>query len=197
VAGGEAVGGGGGITLLGPSGISGSRSTGGIGSAGLGFAPDGRLWAVPHVGSIEAPQLWDPAHLVTGGLPAARNAFPVGTASSAVWLEDGLWLLGRGTDRYEALLLGPDLAVARTVPLAGDAPSDAVVSPNGRILVERVVGGATGQTVLRFYRADPEVGFPLVDTLVVDGNVEGLTFDGTGERLWVVTRSPDRVLLVD
>jgi hypothetical protein len=160
-------------------------------------APGGQLWTVPYVGAGQVAELWDPEGLGTGGSATATHGFPAGTASTAAWLEDGLWLLGHGPSAHEALLLGPDLSVARTVALAGDAPAGAIVSPNGRLLVERLMDGAGTGTILRFYRADPETAFPLIGTLVVDGLVEALTFDVTGERLWLVTRAPDRILLVD
>jgi hypothetical protein len=115
------------------------------------------------------------------------------SVSFAAWLEDGLWLASAPS----AFLYGPDLEIARTVALAGAAPVVEAVSPNGRLLVERVIGGAAGETLLRFYRADPDAGFPEIDGVVVEGNVEGLAFDETGERLWIVTRGPDRVVLVD
>ena len=163
---------------------------------GLGFAPDGRIWAVPQVGDDAVAQLWDPSQIGTGGAPARATALPDGLSSSAAWLEDGLWVLGAGRPAA-ATLLGPDLAIARTVPLTSGTPAIAAVSPNGRLLVERTIGGPAGETLLRFYRADPDAGFPLIDQIVIEGNVEGLTFDGSGERLWIVTRSPDRVVLVD
>lgn len=190
------TGGGSGISLLDAGGVSSVAITG-LGTLGLGVAPDGRIWVVPRVGPSAEAQLWDRAEVRPGGAPAARQGLASEVvALSAAWLEDGLWVLGRG-DLPRAFLLGPDLAVARTVTLAGDAPVEALPSPNGRLLIERVVGGPSAQTVLRFYRADPEVGFPLLDTLVVDGVVEGITFDPSGERLWLVTRAPDAVVLVD
>lgn len=191
------VGAGGGLASLDPRGAVSAVETGAFALVDLGVAPDGRIWALPAIGSETVAQLWSRASVRPGGAPDATHRFSrMSEALSAAWLEDGLWVLGRG-DAPVAALLGPDLAVARTVALAGDAPAGAIASPNGRLLVERVVGGPAGQTVLRFYRADPEVGFPLVDTLVLDGVVEGLTFDATGERLWVVTRAPDRIVLVD
>jgi hypothetical protein len=196
-AGGGAVGAGGGLALLSAAGLSGSVSTDGLGLVGLGHAPDGRLWAVPRLGGGSQAQLWDPASLATGGAPDLSQTFDSPSAAlSTAWLEDGLWVLGRGTVP-QAVLLGPDLAVARTVLLAGDAPAGAVPSPNGRLLVEASYGATDNQTIVRFYRADPELGFPLLDSLVLDGYVEGLTFDPTGERLWIVTRGPDRIVLVD
>lgn len=189
------VGGGAGLSLLDAAGLS-SVATVGLGAVGLGFAPDGRIWIVPRLGPAATAQLWEPAQVHAGGAPAAQRPLAAGAWLSAAWLEDGLWILGRG-DVPSAVLLGPELDVVRTVRLAGDAPAGAIASPNGRLLVERVFGGPAGQTVLHFYRADPDVGFPLLDTLVVEGVVEGLTFEPSGERLWLVTRDPDALVLVD
>jgi hypothetical protein len=163
---------------------------------GLGFLPDGRIWVSVELTDGEHVQLWDPAHVVSPGTPDVDGLLGRKTVTAAVLLEDGLWILAADSGG-EALLLGPDLAVARTVPLAGPVDAVHAVSPNARLLVQRVIGGTPGETVLRVFRADPDAGFPQLDQIVVEGNVEGLAFDGTGERLWLITRSPDGVVLVD
>ena len=144
----------------------------------------------------EHVQLWDPSHLVSPGTPDSDGVLGRLTVTATVALEDGLWIVAADAGG-EALLLGPDLGVVRTVPLAAPLGTIHAVSPNGRLLIQRAIGGSPGETVLRVFRADPDAGFPQIDQIVVEGNVEGMAFDGTGERLWLVTRAPDGVVLVD
>lgn len=161
---------------------------------GLGFDGGGLAFTVAARADGELVQLWDPALLTA---PLAEALLPPQTVRAALLLEDGLWLLGRALAGDAASLLGPDLAPVRSVALAAPIPAVHAVSPNRRLLVYREPVGGAGETVLAFYRADPEAGFPQIDRIVVEGNVEGLAFDATGERLWVVTRGPDRIVLVD
>jgi hypothetical protein len=50
---------------------------------------------------------------------------------------------------------------------------------------------------VRFFRADPGLGFPEVGRLVFENRVTGLAFDATGERLYVLTQGPDRIVTID
>jgi hypothetical protein len=168
-------------------------TTSAIGAAltahGVGFDAAGRPWTAVGRTDGELVQVWDTAPLST--VVTGRNT------TAAVLLEDGLWLLG-GTSSTSTTLLGPDLTVLRDdVTLADAIPAVHAISPNGRLLVTRELVPVAGATVLRFTRADPDAGFPQIDQILVEGNVEGMAFDGTGERLWLVTRSPDAVVLVD
>jgi hypothetical protein len=157
---------------------------------GVGFDALGRPWTAVRTTGGELVQAWDATPLST--------VVPGRDVTAAVLLEDGLWLLGGASGTATSLLDPLDLSLLRTdVVLADAIPAVHAVSPNGRLLVCRDLDPVAGATVLRFYRADPDAGFPQVDQIVVPGNVEGLAFDGSGERLWLITRSPDAVVLVD
>jgi hypothetical protein len=159
---------------------------------GLGCLPGDAIWTAVSLADGVHVQVWDPTTAAT----VQDAAVDVRAVRGAVLLEDGLWLIS-GDGAGTAVLLAPDLSVARTVQLAAPIGAVHAVSPNGRLLVERAIGGTPGETILRVFRADPDAGFPQIDQIVVEGNVEGLAFDGTGERLWLITRSPDGVVLVD
>jgi hypothetical protein len=58
-----------------------------------------------------------------------------------------------------------------------------------------LLGG--GLTSLRVVALEPAAGFPTADRIELPASVVGLAFDGTGERLYVVTRSPDQVLVLE
>jgi hypothetical protein len=179
--------------------VTGATYSGGTGlgaataTHGIGFEEAGLIWLAFGRVDGEVVQLWDPSDLASA---QAAVVLPGRDTRAALLLEDGLWLLGRSAPT-DATLLGPDLAEVRTVTLADVIPAVHAVSPNGRLLVYRAPVQVEGETLLRFYRADPDAGFPQLDQIVVPGEVQGLAFDGTGERLWLITRSPDGVVLVD
>ena len=133
----------------------------------------------------------------TGGTPDLDVVLAALSVTAAVELEDGLWVVSREQGGPAAFLLGPDLAAVRDVPLAADLPAVArgLAEPAApRPARARRRAGRDGGPLLP---RGSEAGFPEIDALVFEGNVEGFVFDATGERLWVVTRGPDRVVLVD
>lgn len=163
---------------------------------GLGFTDGGDLWTLVEGDAGAEVQLWSQGAIAAGGLPLASWPVP-GLALSAAWLEDGLWVFWEdGSQDAWATLLDAGLGEVRTVPSNGALRSVDAVSPNGRLLVHRELGSTVGFHV-RFYRADPALGFPEVRRLVFDDRVTGFTFDSTGERLYVLTQAEDRVVTVD
>jgi hypothetical protein len=74
---------------------------------------------------------------------------------------------------------------------------DALASPNGRTLVTWGPGPFGGGTsLLHLWSLDPAAGFPELASVGLDGAVAGLSYDATGERLYVVTRRPNLVLVL-
>ena len=77
--------------------------------------------------------------------------------------------------------------------------ADALPSPNRRTSVtweQATVPGATG--ALQIWSADPATFFaPLSAVSLPASAVTGLAFDASGERLYVVTRDPDLLLVVE
>ena len=170
---------------------------------GLGFTPDGNVWALVTGSSVADPlvsvtevQLWEPGAIVSGGLPTATWPVPW-NSHTAAWLEDGLWIFGSDdAGLRHGVLLSAALGEVRTVGASDRLGEIHAVSPNGRLLVCRESTTALGFPV-RFFRADPDAGFPEVGSLVFDAAVEALTFDATGERLYVLTQLPDALITID
>jgi hypothetical protein len=71
------------------------------------------------------------------------------------------------------------------------------VSPNGRTFVSWDFQPYSRDTSVVLWSADADAGFPRLATIPVEGQVSGAAFDGTGETLYVVTRGPDRVIVVE
>jgi hypothetical protein len=163
----------------------------------LGFTPTGDVWTLVERDADVQAQLWAPTAILAGGLPTATWTVP-GTPLGAALLEDGLWVfhLDAGFAPVATLLEEESLLKIGTVTPSDRLTGVHAVSPNGRLLVLRELGGALG-FVLRFFRADPDAGFPEVGSLVFTERIEGFTFDATGERLFVLTQAPDRVVTVD
>jgi hypothetical protein len=170
---------------------------------GLGFTPEGKVWTLVTGSSVTDPlisvtevQLWEPGSIVSGGLPTATRPV-LWNNLTAAWLEDGLWIFGSDeAGLRHGQLLSAALGEVRTVGASDRLGEIHAVSPNGRLLVCRESTTALGFPV-RFFRADPDAGFPEVGSLVFDARVEALTFDASGERLYVLTQLPDRVVTID
>lgn len=162
----------------------------------LGFTPTGDVWALVDRGVDVQAQLWTEGAIASAGAPSATWTVP-GTPLGAAWLEDGLWVfLLDGNSMPVATLLDGGLIAARTVAVGDRLRGITAISPNGRLLVYREAPGSLGFPV-RFFRADPDAGFPEEGSLVLTDKVVGFAFDGTGERLFVLTQGPDRIVTID
>jgi hypothetical protein len=167
-------------------------------------APDGRVWLTGTWDGADHVQLWSHADVATGGAPDAEfTADPTLWIFWGVWLEDGLWV-----DTWDGV---SDPAMVRLVESGGVLQSaetvtpaaagsfllipPAAVSPNGRTLVMWEYRGL--DTALRLFSADPSTGFAELGYIPLDGTITGAAFDDTGERLYVVTQAPDRVVIID
>lgn len=163
----------------------------------VGFTDAGKVWALVATDAGDEAQLWSAPPIASTATPGAGWSVP-GTARTAVWLEDGLWVFWYDgvASREKATLLDAGMQEVRTVTLSDSLVGVHAVSPNGRLLVVRESTLTVGFLV-RLFRADPDAGFPEVGGLVFDSRVSGFAFDATGERLFVLTQSPDRVITVD
>lgn len=159
-------------------------------------AEDGRLLAVGSMGLKERARLWSAAALVAAAAPTLDVELP-GFALQGAFIDGQPWVTWLEPATFEARSARLDAAGALADEVAGLIP-EGLQSPNGRTMVvaeEGLLGG--GLTSLRVVSLEPAAGFPTVDRIELPAAVVGLAFDGTGERLYVVTRSPDQVLVLE
>jgi len=170
----------------------------------LGFTATDDVWLVVDLDSGLGSQVqrWPAAALAAGGapttwtVPGTDGPSPTVTVQTAARLEDGLWVFWEGPSGSFGTLLDESLSPVRTVATNADLRDIQAISPNGRLLVQREAGATLGY-VIRFFRADPDAGFPTEQVLVFPENVTGFAFDAAGERLYVLTQGPDRVVTID
>lgn len=74
--------------------------------------------------------------------------------------------------------------------------SNATVSPNGRTIVHWEPGFRGGAD-LHVNSADPATGFAEIGFVHFEATIGGFTFDTRGERLYLLTRSPDRLYVIE
>jgi hypothetical protein len=129
-----------------------------------------------------------------------------GRITATAVLEDGLWLFSDDEQgelgSTVAYLVDPAWNGEATVPtIVGHvqyAPSlsNALQSPNGRTIVHWERGFRSG-TDLHFNSADPATSFAEIGFLHFEATISGFTFDAKGERLFLVTRNPDRLYIIE
>lgn len=157
---------------------------------------DGRLLLVGSLGGAERARLWGAAALAAAGPPDLDVEVP-GFALQGAFIDGAPWACWLDADTFEprSARLAADGRLVDGVP--GLIP-DGVISPNGRTVVVPEPGllGA-GLTALRVVALEPAAGFPTVDRIELPAPVVGLAFDDAGERLLVVTRAPDQLLVLE
>lgn len=171
----------------------------------VGTTPDGLVWLTGTWGGADHAALWSASEIAAGGAPLAEW-----TTSATdpwilwgVWLEDGLWV-----DTWDGLsppamvrldrdgaALAPAVSVTPAATASFLAFPPAAISPNGRKLVMWEYRGL--DTALRIFSADPATGFAEQGYVPLEGTITGAAFDATGERLYVLTQGPDRILTLD
>jgi hypothetical protein len=177
----------------------------------VGYAPSGSPWVVgtawrDATGRYEDILLgWSLAGLEAGSNP---SGIWFGGTGSALVLEDGLWCFSRadaGAIDATAYLMNPAWngtsapAVGRAVEHA-PIVANGVVSPNGRTFVHwntRVSPDFRETADLYVRAADGASGFHQVGFFGLSAKVAGVAFDAAGERLFVVTRDPDQLLVIE
>jgi hypothetical protein len=98
--------------------------------------------------------------------------------------DDGSWV------NAAVHLAGPPIEAVEEVALTQPAWDVVATSPNGRMLVRKTASG------LQLLRADPEADLPLLAEVPLEGTIGGVAFDPTGESAWVVTRVPERLVVL-
>jgi hypothetical protein len=157
---------------------------------------DGRLLAVGSMGGAERARLWS-ADALGAFAPASLEVELPGFALLGAFVDGQPWVswLDGGTMEGRTARLGAGGALLDEV--AGALPSG-VASPNGRTVAFPERGLLSGGlTSLRVVALEPAGGFPTLHLIELSAPVVGLAFDETGERLYVVTRSPDQLLVVE
>jgi hypothetical protein len=169
----------------------------------VGSSPDGLVWLTGTWDGADHAQLWSADAIAAGGAPVAEWTTTDPWILWGVWLEDGLWV-----DTWDALSPPAMVRLARDgaalVPAVSVTPAvvssfltlpPAAVSPNGRKLVMWEYRGL--DTALRLFSADPATGFAEWGYVPLEGTITGAAFDASGERLYVLTQGPDRILTID
>lgn len=171
----------------------------------VGAAPGRLVWLTGTWDGADHAQLWSPGAIAAGGAPTAEwTAGPTDPwILWGVWLEDGLWV-----DTWDGAsppaMVRLDRDGAALVPAVSVTPAasasfltipPAALSPNGRKLVTWEFRGL--DTALRIFSADPATGFAERGYVPLEGTITGAAFDATGERLYVLTQRPDRIVTLD
>jgi hypothetical protein len=176
--------------------------------AAVGFTQAGSPWAIGSFwdGQAESWVLagWPMADIRSGtGIP--HGVYLDGPATG-LQLDQGLWVFqnqGPLSLRGTAYLV-PTTWVGTTDTFSTNvviAPvvTNGIPSPNGRTFVHwRTKVSPDGRETADLYvrSCDDATGFVQLGYFSLDGPVAGVTFDDTGERLFVVTRSPDQLLVI-
>jgi hypothetical protein len=172
----------------------------------LGYLPDGRIYGAIYdtwLGDTSL-KVWtlDEAHQ---GSQAGATWSPPGLLGMAAVLDGDLWAFWWDrNDVGELQVHATGLAASTSSVSEGSSfllkdPFYQVlaVSPNGRTFVSWDLQPFSHDTSVVLWSSDAVAGFPRRATIPVQGQVTGVAFDETGEALYVVTRGPDRILVVE
>ena len=156
---------------------------------------DGRVLYAATVAGEDHLMTFVPEVLSSGGAAAQDQVVP-GIAVGAAWVDGQAWVFLRDLDLLAKAARLEATGFGAPVPRVAD-DGDALVSPNGRTLVTwgpGPLGGST--TLLHVWSLEPAAAFPEVTSVALQGTLAGLAYDESGERLYLVTRSPSQVLVV-
>jgi len=196
--------------LAGPIALSGTRLSvlsGGVlrplvddlagGVAAPAIAADGRVLLVGTQGGVERARLWSADAVAAGGPPTLDVILP-GLAVTGAFIDGAPWVSWLDpVDLTTGTAARLTDAGALATPVAGLLP-EGLVSPNGRTVVSLdtgLLGG--GLTSIRVVSLNPLGGFATQRRVELPAPGVGLAFDETGERLLVVTRAPDQLVVVE
>jgi hypothetical protein len=142
--------------------------------------------------------LWSRAEAVAGAGPGLSWPSPDSMIAAAAILDGSLrafyW---DASDTLHAVGLDSDLVAGSDDPLADIFYSIIAVSPNGRTFVSWDFQPFSRDTSVVVWSSDAAAGFPRLATIPVPGQVSAAAFSGTGEQLYVVTRGPDRIVVLE
>jgi hypothetical protein len=164
----------------------------------LGRLPDGGVFASVRSGSQWSLLAWTELEAQAGSPPGR-------TWTSGADMIAGAAVLGGelraftwdGLDRLHAIGFDGDLTKMSDAILADVFFSIVAVSPNGRTFVSWDLQPYSTDTSVVVWSADAAAGFPRLATIPVQGQVTGAAFDASGERLYVTTRGPDRIVVLE
>jgi outer membrane protein assembly factor BamB len=155
-----------------------------------------RLLYAATVGSVDTLMVFAAGGPAAGAAPALQAPVP-GLTLGAVFVDDQPWAFYYDAGDRVAARLDTSGTFAAPQPRR-NSDNDSLPSPNRRTLITwdpATVPGATG--ALQVWSADPSTRFAPLSSMALPANVSGLAFDPTGERLYVVTRDPDLLLVVE
>jgi hypothetical protein len=145
-----------------------------------------RMWTRDEaIGGSAAGQSWPSPG--SGARMIAAAAILDGSLHAFYW--DG------GT--LHAVDLDSDLVARSDTALEDSFYSIIAVSPNGRTFVSWDFQPFSRDTSVVIWSSDATAGFPRLATIPVPGQVSAAAFSGTGEQLYVVTRGPDRIVVLE
>jgi hypothetical protein len=167
--------------------------------ASVGLLPGDRVFAAVGDAAGWTVRAWSEAGAAAGG--AAEWIWPAGAPipgpiAGAAKLDGVLWVFHWDGDAFLGTQLGGALGTIRSVPMAEAFDRILAVSPNGRTFVTWEYQPYSLDTSVVVWAAGG-IGYERVATVPVQGAVSGVAFAGTGEALYVLTRSPDRVVVLE
>jgi hypothetical protein len=142
---------------------------------------------------------WSEARAAAGGLAEWTWSAPpasAGPIAGAAVLDGALWVFHQAGETFLATELDAALRGVRTVAMAQTFERILAVSPNGRTFVTAEPRQYTQDSSVAVWTRGA-AAFERGSTVPVEGAVSGVAFDGTGEALYVLTRAPDRVVVVE
>jgi hypothetical protein len=169
----------------------------------LGYTLDGRVFAAVRSGGQWTVRAWTDVEALSGSAAGRVWTSPDGGArmiAAAAVLDGDLWAFYWGaTGELHAVALSDELtAVPGTDAVVPDPFFSIVaVSPNRRTFVSWDLPAYSEDTNVLVWSADPAAGFPRLARIPVTGQVTGAAFDSTGEKLYVLTRGPDRIVVLE
>lgn len=142
---------------------------------------------------------WSEAEAARGDLPPSLLwSSPGGLVVAAVRLQDQDWAFyWDGSWKLHAVALTGAFQTGADQQLADPFYSVIAVSPNGQTFVSWDFQPFSRDTSVVVWSVDATGVFSRRATIPVAGQVSGAAFDGTGEKLYVVTRGPDRILVLE
>ncbi len=156
---------------------------------------DGRVLLAWQAGGHWNAAFFARADALTGQAPVGV-ALPV-EADVTLSVDDEAWVIYSGEDPADgswtqeaARLEGSPAHIAEIVPSGAATWKTRAISPNGRMLIRESPGG------LQVRRVDPRADMPVTSDIAIEGKVTGVTFNAAGDTAWVVTRAPERLLVL-
>jgi hypothetical protein len=138
---------------------------------------------------------WSEARAAAGGAAEWSWAAPDAIAGAAR-LDGVLWTFHWQAGAFVGTQLDATLRKVRSVAMPEAFDRILAVSPNGRTFVTWEYQPWSWETSVVVWAAEG-AGWERIGTVPLPGVVSGVAFAGTGEALYVLTRSPDRVVVLE